>query len=423
MPCSQEMHKIVAARPMVQANLFLFLDAITHQNLLCARRVFLGRRKYDPCSRWSNEPLVEDDYASSGDFGISAFVRALIKALEAQGRGFAHGHEKHHSEPQTKAIDLVMLFMGAGDRHSVATEHRSDWDAKLNAWMAKHRDAHLRDATTKQFDCAVESARQFGCAALKEVFTEDEKKRCRLDGEAEIDGTLRLPNVEVVPAGEPGHILREKQLAEYEGRPMRHPYREMPLTGAPAARLPLYLQANQFDRYPDLDENGHDAVTLCPSASEHSAGEETGWIDTDALYVTDPNGSVIGFRKSDGSMASAKDIEEEAQRYAQNFAADARFCHVYNHSHVCKPTCFKCTEYKKPTSATEQKKRQACRMRFWRFVFVAMKWMRRMGKALVPQPTVAREDDEGNEFGRCKVCRENCFRGSTGDLVLVVRVQ
>ena len=41
MPTSQEMHKIAATRPMVQANLFLFLDAISHQNLVCARNVFL----------------------------------------------------------------------------------------------------------------------------------------------------------------------------------------------------------------------------------------------------------------------------------------------------------------------------------------------------------------------------------------------
>ena len=98
MPTLQEMHKIVAARPMVQANLFLLLDALTHQHLLCARRVFIGRRKYDPTYRWSREPYVEDDFSSSGDFGVVGFVRALIKALEAQGRGFAHGHEKTHSE-------------------------------------------------------------------------------------------------------------------------------------------------------------------------------------------------------------------------------------------------------------------------------------------------------------------------------------
>ena len=69
MPTSQEMHKIVATRPMVQANLFLFLDAITHQNLVCARRVFLGRQKYDTCSRWFDEPPVGDDFASTGDSG------------------------------------------------------------------------------------------------------------------------------------------------------------------------------------------------------------------------------------------------------------------------------------------------------------------------------------------------------------------
>ena len=404
---------------MVQANLFLFLDAITHQNLLCARRVFLGKQRYDPVFRWQREPPVEDDFTSSGDFGISAFLRSLIKALEAQGRGFAHGHEKHHSEPKTKAIDLVMLFLGDDDRASGPTEHSDDRSGKLHRWMAQHREAHLQDAATKQFDSAVESARQFGCADLKEVFTADEKKRCRLDGEAETDGALRLPNVEVVPAAVGGHLLREKHAAEYEGRALRHAYREMPLTGAPAARFPKYLQASQFDRYPDLDENGHDAATLVAGASEHSCDHDTGWIDAAALYITDADGKVIGFRKADGSVASEEDIEADARRYAKNFSADARFCHVYNHSHVCKPTCFKHTDYKQPSANEPSKQRPACRFRFWRFILIAEKWLRRMGKALVQQPTVAQEDDEGNEFGRCKVCRENCFRGSTNDLCQV----
>ena len=126
MPTSEEMHKIVATRPMVQANLFLFLDAISHQNLVCARRVFLGKRKYDPCYRWANEPLVEDDFSSTGDLGISAFLRALIKVLEAQGRGFAHGHEKGHSEPRTKAIDLIALFLGDECQASGAAERNED---------------------------------------------------------------------------------------------------------------------------------------------------------------------------------------------------------------------------------------------------------------------------------------------------------
>ena len=121
MPTSQEMHNIVATRPMVQAKLFLHLDAITHQNLLCVRRAFLGKRKNGPCYKWCDELAVEDDFASSGDFGVAALIHALIKALEAQGRGFAHGHEKHHSEPRTKAIDIIQLLVGC--RHAGAADH------------------------------------------------------------------------------------------------------------------------------------------------------------------------------------------------------------------------------------------------------------------------------------------------------------
>ena len=106
MPTSQEMHRLVAARPMIQANLFLLLDALTHQHLLCARRVYLGRRLYDPSFRWQREPRTEDDFCSSGDFGVAGFLRAVIKVLEAQGRGFAHGHEKTHGEPRTNQLSL-----------------------------------------------------------------------------------------------------------------------------------------------------------------------------------------------------------------------------------------------------------------------------------------------------------------------------
>ena len=111
MPTSQAMHKMVAAHPMTQANLFLLLDALTHQHLLCVRNVFLGHRKYDPSYQWQKEPPTEDDFASTGDFGIAGLARGLVKALEAQGRGFAHGHEKVHSEPQTKAIDFWHLIL------------------------------------------------------------------------------------------------------------------------------------------------------------------------------------------------------------------------------------------------------------------------------------------------------------------------
>ena len=77
------------------------------------------------------------------------------------------------------------------------------------------------------------------------------------------------------------------------------------------------------------------------------------------------------------------------------------------------------TQTTRPSTDDPPMQRQACRCRYWMLVLIAEKWFRRMGKALVPRPTVAAEDDEGNEFGRCKACRENCFRGSTNDLCQV----
>ena len=67
------------------------------------------------------------------------------------------------------------------------------------------------------------------------------EKRCRLDGGEDEGGMLRLPNADVVPAPELAHVLREKMQAADEGRAMRHPYRGMPLTGAPATRFPKDL--------------------------------------------------------------------------------------------------------------------------------------------------------------------------------------
>ena len=82
------------------------------------------------------------------------------------------------------------------------------------------------------------------------------KKRCRLDGGKDEGGTLRLPNVDVVPAPEPAHEMREEMQAAEEGRAMRHPYRGMPLTRAPAARLRKYLWAKRFNSDEDLMRMG-----------------------------------------------------------------------------------------------------------------------------------------------------------------------
>ena len=147
-----------------------------------------------------------------------------------------------------------------------------------------------------------------------------------------------------------------------------------------------------------------------------ATGCNTGWVNPADLYITDEDGKVQGFRKADGSMASKEELEDDARRYSSNFAADTRFCHVYNHSHECKATCFKNTEYKKPSAEETPKQRTACRFRYWRLIQIFVRWLRRLGKALVAEPTVAATDDADNEYGRCKVCKGNCFRGSSQDL-------
>ena len=73
-----------------------------------------------------------------------------------------------------------MLFVGV-------TEH-AHIKERLESWMVRHRHACLSDACTKQYDSAVESARQLGYGDLKEVFTAVERKRARLDGGCEEDG-------------------------------------------------------------------------------------------------------------------------------------------------------------------------------------------------------------------------------------------
>ena len=113
---------------------------------------------------------------------------------------------------------------------------------------------------------------------------------------------MRLPNVDVVPAPVPLHVLRERAQATVEGRAMRHPYRGMPLTGAPPARCPQYLNLQQFDRYADLDENGHDPQTIEIGASEHASGSDvdatgcnTGWVNPADLYITNEDGKAVSY--------------------------------------------------------------------------------------------------------------------------------
>ena len=104
------------------------------------------------------------------------------------------------------------------------------------------------------------------------------------------------------------------------------------------------------------------------------------------------DGEILGFQKPDGTMASVEEYQADAIQYARNFAVDARMCHIHNHSHDCKATCFKYNQMK-PAQRTEQDggraaapQRQSCRFRFWRVIEVGRTFLRRLGKAFVATP-------------------------------------
>ena len=139
----------------------------------------MGRTKYG--MRHAVEPVREDDFASTGEIGIAHFVRAALKPLEAQGRGFSHGHEKVISVPRTRAARLKQLFI------ATPTEHCKD---ELTKWCEDARDAVLRAASTLQYDSAVLPGAQLGVELRPEPFTSIQQKRSRFDG---LNALLGLP--------------------------------------------------------------------------------------------------------------------------------------------------------------------------------------------------------------------------------------
>jgi len=146
MPTLQAMHRALAKHPMLQVELFLLLDDLVH-SVLCCMNAFIGKRRYGEDFL---EPSREDDFATTGQVGIAQLPRSALKPLEAQGRGFTHGHEKIISVPRTRAARLKHLF-----RKAAATEHGED---ELSRWCQQARQAVLQAACTLQYDSAVLSA-------------------------------------------------------------------------------------------------------------------------------------------------------------------------------------------------------------------------------------------------------------------------
>ena len=360
MPTLQAMHRALAKHPMLQVELFLLLDKLVHTEL-CCMEAFIGREHYS--LREDKQPFREDDFASTIQIGIAQFPRSALKPLEAQGRGFTHGHEKIISVPRTRAARLKQLFTKAA-----GTEHGED---ELNRWCQQAREAVLQAACTLQYDSAVYSGAQLGVTLRPEPFSSRQQQRSRFDGQVE-EADDNAPSRRLIPVTKEelnGHLKREEEKSTAAARVMRHPYKQLPLTGATQSMMPMYRRSDSFGRIEIPDEFGY----YPEAATEHS--ENDGWLRHGKEYAVDASGEVTGFCMPNGEPASAEQMKDDCEAWSTSFARDQRACFIQNHDHDCAGTCVK---YQKKQNAAEVPQRAGqkiagpgvpkCRFRYFRYV-------------------------------------------------------
>ena len=394
MPSLRKMHEIVASDPRAQAKFFLLMSELHYRYLIGVDSLHIGRTTL--ARPW---PPRQDELAATLQPCISPGTTDVQAPLEAQGRGFTHGHGKGHS-----VLGATLRWL----RRGIA--------GGLEKAVKTLREGLLRAAATTQYDSARETGRQMQVDVPKEPFTLRQQRQSRMDGGAEDDGTLRQ-YVQVAPALEQPHKERERCRAAAESRmPLAGAavYRDLPLTGAFQSVFPAYRQRATFGLLGD--------VALLTSQEDAQRGVAAQAVHTrplDTVFGLAEDGSVEQVYKADGNAASVDDLRSDARAWAAHFAHDSFHNHVTNHEHDCTATCIKYAKKKLgEKEALRSHKVPSCRFWFFHVVTIGKKRRRRRGKPLVPNPFVA-EDDHRNQQFRCQVCREQPFRGTSNDVAQV----
>jgi len=419
MPTLQQMHGLVAASPRSQAKFFLLMDELVDRYFLGIARCSTGKLY---SARSIHDSHEEDDFASAGEPGFAGMAKDALEPLEAQGRGFAHGHRKVYGVPEQMTADVLRQF------------HDSN---ELQQFLAASREALIQCAATIQYEAATLPAQQLGQPVPPERFTRRQQQLSRLDGGLEIDGTRR-DNIDVTEEEHLGHVARELKTAAAEHRAPRNSYRDVELTGCHNSLLPHYRQPHHaFTRYELLDEMG-----MHPDAAEAARHTDPAVLQNPLgavlqnpplgpgvliPWVTGDDGSVVAGIAATGTHADVQDVQADAERWSQCFARDARALHTHNHDHDCTHTC---TKYAKAQAQKEAEKKttslqQAIICRFFFFITLVfevlegsktvLKRIRRRGKALVKKAFVAATNLH-NEFGRVQVVMLIPFRSPSTDI-------
>ena len=136
--------------------------------------------------------------------------------LEAQARGFQHGHRKVYGVPEALGPEMLRQFQVL----SAAKPETSAGVAKpgatpssaLQEFLAESTRALIECASTLQYEAATLTATQMKQEVPAEKFTPRQQELSRLDGGLEIDGTQR-EKLEPTPDEPLGHIVAEEHRA------------------------------------------------------------------------------------------------------------------------------------------------------------------------------------------------------------------
>ena len=186
--------------------------------------------------------------------------------------------------------------------------------------------------------------------------------------------------LEVTEEEPPGHMVIEKEQALQEGRPARQGYRDVSLTGCHQSVMPWYRLPAFFGKFKAPDERG-----IIRNAS--TAVSRDRHLDADTVdslrqpWLLDKAGCVIGFQNAQGNVATAQEIQDDAEGWALAFARDVRGVFCQNHDHNCVATCSK---YAKPKDGAPDgqgpqlpRRKKLDPRDYCRFLFVRIVEMRR----------------------------------------------
>ena len=206
----------------------------------------------------------------------------------------------------------------------------------------------LRAASTLQYDSAILPGNQLGVPLRPEPFTTLQEKRSRYDGQVENahDEKPMRPLIAVTGREPNGHLKSEEAKATAEQRPMRHPYKELPLTGATQSLMPMYRLSSSFGRIEIPDEFGY-----YPDAATQNADVDASIFSRNKEFQVQSDGEITDFCLPTGNIASVQELQADCDAWATSFARDQWGSFIQNYDQDCTATCV--TYEKKQTTSAQ----------------------------------------------------------------------